>query len=199
MDEIFTLDEIKDILISVLVLSLCLTIATGNLNSSKLVKLPLYIAFFSLSVGSGFVLHELGHKFVAIAFGGYARFQKWTSGLIFALLTSFLGVVFIAPGAVYIFAPHLALWEYAVISAAGPIVNLSLAFLFSIMAKVVPVWVGRLELWHFAAFINVWLGLFNLLPIPPLDGSKIFSWNILVWLGMVIIFFLAFIVVGGGY
>ena len=197
MEDILTVDELKDILISILALSLCLTIATGNLSLSKLFKLPLYIAFFSLSVGSGFVLHELGHKFVAMAFGAYARFQKWTFGLIFALLTSFFGVVFIAPGAVYIFAPHLALWEYAAISAAGPLVNLFLAFLFSIMAKAIPFWVGRLELWHFAAFVNIWLGLFNLLPIPPLDGSKIFAWNFIVWIGMLVMFFLAFIVIGG--
>jgi Zn-dependent protease len=45
--------------------------------------------------------------------------------------------------------------------------------------------------------VNIWLGLFNLLPIPPLDGSKIFAWNFIVWIGMLVMFFLAFIVIGG--
>ena len=32
-----------------------------------------------------------------------------------------------------------------------------------------------------AAMINFFLALFNLLPIPPLDGSKVFTWNIPIW------------------
>jgi len=30
---------------------------------------------------------------------------------------------------------------------------------------------------HIVAFVNGILAVFNLLPIPPLDGSKIFYWD----------------------
>jgi len=33
--------------------------------------------------------------------------------------------------------------------------------------------------------INAWLALFNMLPIGPLDGSKVLSWNPIVWVGIV--------------
>ncbi len=192
-----SLRESAEILISVVVLALCLTIATGNLGD--LAKLPVYISFFGISVGLGFVLHELGHKFSALYFGAYAEFRMWWVGLVFALITSFFGVVFLAPGAVFIFAPELALWEYAVISATGPLVNLALAFFFSLLSAVFPIYLGRWELWWFSAYVNVWLGLFNMLPIPPLDGSKIFAWNVLVWFALSAIFFLAFLVIGAGF
>ena len=32
--------------------------------------------------------------------------------------------------------------------------------------------------------INMWLGLFNLIPFGPLDGLKVFHWNKIVWVGM---------------
>ncbi|MCD6434530.1 MAG: site-2 protease family protein, partial [Candidatus Diapherotrites archaeon] len=32
------------------------------------------------------------------------------------------------------------------------------------------------------AYINFFLAFFNLLPVPPLDGSKVIVWNKFVWL-----------------
>jgi Zn-dependent protease len=43
------------------------------------------------------------------------------------------------------------------------------------VVPVVPDWLGA-PMWHFAVYfvlINLGLGLFNLLPIPPLDGGRI--------------------------
>ncbi|TLZ55689.1 MAG: hypothetical protein E6K17_05280, partial [Methanobacteriota archaeon] len=34
---------------------------------------------------------------------------------------------------------------------------------------------------YFSAYINAFLGVFNMLPIPPLDGSKVFRWNVAIW------------------
>ncbi|MET3289574.1 site-2 protease family protein [Brevibacillus fluminis] len=71
------------------------------------------------------------------------------------------------------------------VSAAGPIVNLVLAFLFCLLfiAADHSAWVYSLsDKWAAAVMytlgacitINCGLFVFNLLPIPPLDGSKIF-------------------------
>ena len=57
-----------------------------------------------VGVGLGFILHELGHKFSAMHFGYWSEYQLWPVGLIIALASSFCGIVFAAPGAVYLFA-----------------------------------------------------------------------------------------------
>lgn len=59
---------------------------------------------------------------------------------------------------------------------AGPISNFFLAWILAIVLKTIPfnnaVWVEALQS---AIWINLALMVFNLLPIPPLDGSRIFT------------------------
>jgi Zn-dependent protease len=63
------------------------------------------------------------------------------------------------------------------VGIAGPAANFTLAFLLSIAIKLAPVlaqtFIGQIIV--FAIIINVILGIFNLIPIPPLDGSRIVS------------------------
>jgi Zn-dependent protease len=65
------------------------------------------------------------------------------------------------------------------VSAAGPLLNLSLAALFIILLKLSssPPMDGILsyQFLYLAASINLSLFIFNLLPIPPLDGFHVFS------------------------
>ena len=35
--------------------------------------------------------------------------------------------------------------------------------------------------------INLWLGLFNMIPIPPIDGSKVFMWDIKIFVIVLVI------------
>ncbi len=175
-------EEAKSIIISVLALSLALTIAQFGVGILAMPgRLAFLMSFFAITVGTGFVLHELAHKYVAIQFGGYAEFKMWVQGLIFALLTSLIGLVFVAPGAVYIYAPKVTKMQNALISLAGPLTNLILALVFSALGLVFPLSTGGMDIWFFASKINIWLGLFNMIPIFPLDGSKIFDWNVFVW------------------
>lgn len=73
----------------------------------------------------------------------------------------------------------------AIVSAAGPIMNMILAFVFAIiyffLLKFGNTWIATSNLGYIVAlminrviYINIGLGVFNLLPFPPLDGSKIF-------------------------
>ena len=59
-------------------------------------------------------------------------------------------------------------------SLAGPLANISLAFLAGLLIRyfLLPWEIYRLAL-IYLLFMNIGLGLFNLLPIPPLDGSHI--------------------------
>lgn len=67
-------------------------------------------------------------------------------------------------------------WGEAIVAAAGPAVNLLLALIFAALIRAADLFslsASFLELAISIVFINVLLALFNLLPFPPLDGSKI--------------------------
>ena len=84
----------------------------------------------------------------------------------------------------------------AIVSVAGPLMNLILAIIFSviyaIIAKFAPGFVLTqmgiitLTIIEYTIIVNIGLGVFNLIPLPPLDGSKIFkrflSYNAKRWL-----------------
>jgi Zn-dependent protease len=63
-------------------------------------------------------------------------------------------------------------WGEALVAVAGPATNILIAVIFAIVAHI-AVAQGFLLFAGFAVtitFTNVFLGLFNLIPIPPLDG-----------------------------
>jgi Zn-dependent protease len=73
-------------------------------------------------------------------------------------------------------------WGEALIAAAGPASNLAIAFVLSVVVRLIVVFdIGGMEstpilqLFIVAIIVNISLAVFNLIPIPPLDGSKILS------------------------
>jgi Zn-dependent protease len=63
----------------------------------------------------------------------------------------------------------------ALVSLAGPLSNLLLAILFVIPLKLGLINAISGPILVKAIFINIVLAVFNLIPIPPLDGSKIIA------------------------
>lgn len=213
-------DEAIQITISVIALSFAFGILFADIGG--LIRYPLEFLMFMLpllvTVGSGFILHEMAHKLAAIFYGASARFQMWTQGLILMLVTSSFGFLFAAPGAVYIYADRVSKEENGIISAVGPLVNITLALFFLLLQAVAPVTQyysflfgqvggegfgivnGALSVWKFGAAINIILGLFNMIPAFPLDGSKVWRWSRLIWGGLVFIFLgMMFLFVGPIY
>jgi Zn-dependent protease len=131
------------------------------------------------SVGPGFVLHELSHKFVAERYGFWAEFRMWPLGLVIALATSVLGFIFAAPGATYISGTNISESENGVISVAGPMTNVGVALVF------LPILLLGSGIWQLLGsvglYINLFLATFNMLPIMPLDGAKVFRWSKVRW------------------
>jgi Zn-dependent protease len=72
---------------------------------------------------------------------------------------------------------------YSILTAlAGPISNFFLAVVFMYVLKYFPLHllprgaeVTFTQIFQLTAYINIMLGVFNLLPIPPLDGSHILT------------------------
>lgn len=102
-------------------------------------------------------------------------------------------------------------WAEAIVAGAGPLANVVIAVLFSILIRLDILPHAMVSLAVSIVFLNVLLAIFNLLPIPPLDGSKVFprllptslafqyerlrsilEQNIFLGFGIVIIFILVF-------
>lgn len=71
----------------------------------------------------------------------------------------------------------------ALTALAGPVSNLIMAFIFMLLMNFCGIFNNMaayifLLFFQYAALVNIRLAVFNLLPVPPLDGSRIF-WAIL--------------------
>lgn len=64
-------------------------------------------------------------------------------------------------------------WGVALVAAAGPASNLIMAIFFAAWLHFVPISQGAVGLFIAIISINVSFAVFNLIPIPPLDGSRI--------------------------
>lgn len=72
--------------------------------------------------------------------------------------------------------------DMALSAAAGPLSNLLLAYLCMVLYKLVLYLAPATQVWIFVMLVlnamlnvNITLAVFNLLPVPPLDGSRIFN------------------------
>ena len=185
----FTSSEVRDLIIAFIVISLCFAIANGGRDMNAILTL---LPFIMVGVGTGFILHELGHKLVSMKYGYWAEFKLWPQGLLFALITSFFGFVFAAPGAVYTYANYMTDEINGRISIAGPVVNIALALVFlAIGTAVYPsAFTSETSVIIFTACmvgysVNSFLAVFNLLPIGNLYGSKVLRWNVGIWIATI--------------
>ncbi len=156
-----------------------------------------YLTSLSLSmitVGVGFVLHELAHKFTAMHYGYWAEFRKDNIMLLVAVvLAALVGVVFAAPGATMIYGAGITREQNGKISAAGPITNLVLcipfAAVFMLSTWLDPAVAGGslISLVGMVGLqVNAMIASFNMLPVGVLDGRKVLAWNPVVFIGLIV-------------
>jgi Zn-dependent protease len=64
-------------------------------------------------------------------------------------------------------------WGEAIVAVAGPVSNLLLALIFGLFIRFGLIPISAMPIVISIVVVNLVLGIFNLMPIPPLDGSKI--------------------------
>ncbi len=178
-------NEVRDLLVAWFVLSFAF-------SAGALFDPGYFLNIFALSlvtVGLGYILHELAHKFTARRYGAIAEFRLWTWGLMLALLLALASggrIIFAAPGAVYIMPLAQPLYgsyrsirrETGLVALSGPLTNAVLAiFFFSL--SLLGGFFHLVGLW--GCDVNLWLASFNMLPLLYLDGWKVFSWSRAIW------------------
>ncbi len=184
--------EMNDLFISWLTISLAFAwIGTRILSQGGLQEFVVQFLVVSIAVGTGFVLHELAHKYVAIHFGAHAEFRAWKDGLILAVVLALISngeFVFAAPGAVYVLGNRISVRQNGIISLAGPVTNLLIVLFFGLLLSALRPPQGFLLTTILTVMhINFFLAAFNMLPIFPLDGSKVFAWSKGAWLATTLI------------
>lgn len=186
----FTKDELRDIIISILALSMFFAYPDfGNLFITSL-----SIIFIS------FILRQMIHKAMAHKLQCTATYKLFTPGLILGFGTMFLkeifGFVVMLTGYLEIVPYKFGRWgikvtkltpyDLGIITLAGIFVNLFFAYFFLLFEN---------PTFQLITMINALLAFFSLIPIPPLDGSKIFMWTIWGWVFLVLLSITAFILV----
>ena len=145
-----------------------------------------------------YFIRELAHKFAARKFGCMSTFKLWPPGIMIGvmsiLLKYFVGyfaeknIVFAAPGYAEVVPYRFGRMGFRVarvtpkdlglVALAGTGMNV----FFAVFFKMFPGGIFQ-TLSHY----NGLIALFNLLPISPLDGSKIFLWSMFTWIFLIFV------------
>ncbi|MBU0980438.1 MAG: M50 family metallopeptidase [Nanoarchaeota archaeon] len=122
------------------------------------------------------ILHEFGHKFVATAYGMQATFQAaylWLGlGAILKLMN--FGFIFFVPAYVTIRGVGSPL-AFSIIAFAGPAVNLLIWLAMILVERKNLVTAKHMHYVILTKRINMFLFIFNMLPIPLFDGFQVYS------------------------
>ena len=161
------------------------TVAIGYIFSG-FVKYPLRsytkkdnienIKFSMLVAAPAVILHELSHKFVAIAFGINAEFFASYFGLGLGVLLKLISspLLVLVPG--YVSITGSTINQSAIIAFAGPLMNL---FLYGVATLLLMTKTRfskkQLTFLFYTKRINIILFLFNMIPFGPFDGAKVFN------------------------
>ncbi len=135
------------------------------------------------------VLHEISHGYAALAMGDTTAKDSGRLSLNPLNHLDPLGSVLVPLLLLWSGSPIVFGWAKPVpinpynfrnpksgilkVSLAGPVANFAVAIFFGLLIRFLPLPENLLPFWAQIVAINLLWGFFNLLPIPPLDGSQI--------------------------
>ena len=137
---------------------------------------PIIIFIFSV------IIHEVSHGFAAYYQGDNTA--KYAGRLTLNPIPhiDILGSIILPLGLILVNSPMVIgwakpvpfnpKWGEALVAIAGPLSNILLAIIFGLFLRF-GLFASLSEPFAYIVFINLVLAVFNLVPIPPLDGSKI--------------------------
>jgi Zn-dependent protease len=132
--------------------------------------------FAAMVTAPALILHEFGHKFTALSFGLSAEFHAayfWLAIAVFLRLINF-SFIFFVPAYVTIIGASNP--QHTLIAFAGPAVNLVLFVIALIILKIKKdLSSNAIHFWGLTKNINLFLFVFNMIPIPMFDGFQVFS------------------------
>jgi len=133
------------------------------------------------------VIHEVSHGYAALWLGDTTAYYEgrltlnplkhldWFGSVLLPLLLSFSGVIFgwAKPVPYNPYNLRNRRWGELAVAIAGPVSNLLLAFIFGTFIRFIGTDSSMFMVAALIVQVNIVLAVFNLIPIPPLDGSKI--------------------------
>lgn len=164
----------------------------GYLRDGDYALLLINLASVAFVVFCTLPVHEFAHAWTAVKLGDDTpRLQGRLTlrpmahiDIMGALMILLVGFGYAKPVRVNMHNLKNGRKSFALVALAGPVSNIIMALVFTFLQTVICVIVVNASLpsviytvlgsfFSFAASINISLAVFNLLPIPPLDGSRI--------------------------
>jgi hypothetical protein len=183
--------ELRDILLSILAITFIFAF-NDKAESFELMHWLMHYALTFAIVFVSFFAYDFAMKAAALHQGFRAEYRMWPMGIAISIIVTLLtkgNFYLILAGGLFVhhmmilrlgkFRYGLNVMAQGTIAAAGPVANLFLMTLSLAMARQLMI---MPELFNYAAMINGYMMIYQLLPIPRLNGIHIFFMSRLAYI-----------------